>query len=64
VEITQSEVDDHFAMLVPVYGDFSQGMVRFGQVAIVGNSTRAVKFHMERPPKKIALNVYKSILER
>jgi len=63
-EITQSEVDDQFAMLVPVYGDFGQGMVRFGQVAIVGNSTRAVKFHMERPPKKMALNVYKSILER
>ncbi|HTW24607.1 MAG TPA: carboxypeptidase regulatory-like domain-containing protein, partial [Candidatus Baltobacteraceae bacterium] len=31
-EITQSEVDEHFAMLVPVFADFGNGMVRLGQV--------------------------------
>ena len=28
--ITQSEVDEHFAMLVPVFADFGNGMVRAG----------------------------------
>ena len=39
-EITQSEVDENFAMLVPVFADFGNGMMRLGQVEIVGNSTR------------------------
>src|SRR5467141_4276909 len=32
MEITQSEVDGNFAMLVPVFADFGQGMVRLSQV--------------------------------
>jgi hypothetical protein len=64
VEITQSEVDDHFAMLVPVFGDFGQGMIRLGQVAIGGNATRTAIFHLDRQPKKLALNYYKDVLER
>src|SRR5208282_2336981 len=38
--ITQSEVDEHFAMLVPVFADFGNGngMVRLAQIAIAGNS--------------------------
>jgi aminopeptidase N len=63
-EITQSEVDEKFAMFVPVFADFGQGMVRLSQVAIVGNSTRTVNFILDRQPKKVALNVYKEILER
>lgn len=63
-EITQSEVDDHFAMFVPVFADFGNGMVRLGQVEMVGNSTRTVVFNMDRQPKKVALNYYKDILER
>jgi aminopeptidase N len=62
-EITQSEVDDHFVMFVPVFADFGNGMVRLGQVGIAGNSTRAVNFVMDRKPKKVALT-YKDILER
>jgi hypothetical protein len=64
VEITQSEVDQGFAMFVPVYADFGEGMRRIGQVPIAGNTTRSVIFNMERQPKKMALNVYKSVLER
>jgi Peptidase family M1 domain/Carboxypeptidase regulatory-like domain len=64
VEIIQSEVDDHFAMFVPVYGDFGQGMMRLGQVEMIGNSTRQVVFKLDRQPKKMELNSYKSILER
>ena len=63
-EITQSEVDDHFAMFVPVFADFGKGMVRLTQVAMVGNSTRTVDLMMDRQPKKVALNAYKDILER
>jgi len=64
VEITQSEVDDKFAMLVPVFGDFGKGMIRLGQVPIAGNSTRTVIFNLDREPKKIELNSFKDILAR
>jgi hypothetical protein len=62
--IAQSEVDDHFAMLVPVFADFGNGMVRLGQVGIGGNSTRNVDFILPSQPKKVTLNAYKEILER
>jgi aminopeptidase N len=63
-EITQSEVDDHFAMFVPVFADFGSGMLRLGQVAIAGNATRTVNFTLDARPKKVALNYYKDVLER
>jgi len=64
VEISQSEVDDQFAVFVPVFADFGQGMARLGQILIVGNTTRTAIFHMDRQPKKVALNYYKDVLER
>jgi hypothetical protein len=64
VEITQSEVDQNFAMFVPVFADFGQGWVRIGQLALAGNSTRTAIFNMERQPKRVAINVFKEILER
>jgi len=64
VEITQSEVDQNFAMFVPVFADFGKGMMRLGQVAVVGNSTRAAIFHMDNKPKRVALNAFKDVLER
>jgi aminopeptidase N len=64
IPVTQSEVDPNFVMLVPVYGDFGQGMVRLGQMAVVGNSTASANFHMDRQPKKMALNAYRDVLER
>lgn len=63
-EVTQSEVDNHFAMFVPVFADFGNGMVRLGQIELVGNSTRTVDFILDREPKKVALNSYKDVLER
>ena len=62
--ITQSEVDEHFAMIVPVFADFGNGMVRLGQVAIGGNTTRNVDMLLPGQPKKVSLNAYKDILER
>jgi len=63
-EITQSEVDENFAMYVPIFGDFGNGMVRLTQVGIAGNSTKIYEFIVDRQPKKIAINAYKEILER
>jgi hypothetical protein len=62
--ITQSEVDEHFAMLVPIFADFGKGMSRIGQIGIVGNTTRTVDVPLPSQPKKVALNAYKDILER
>ena len=62
--ITQSEVDDQFMMLVPVYVDFGKGMVRIGQVGLRGNTTRTSDVELPTKPQKVALNAYKEILER
>jgi hypothetical protein len=62
--VTQSEVDDHFAMLVPVFADFGKGMIRLTQIGIAGNTTREVDLLLPTQPKKVALNAYKDILER
>src|SRR6266852_9606266 len=39
--ITQSEVDEHFVMLVPIFADFGEGMMRIGQMGVTGNSSRS-----------------------
>lgn len=62
--VTQSEVDEHFAMLVPVFADFGKGMIRLGQLGIAGNTTRNADFMLPSQPKKVTLNAYKEILER
>jgi hypothetical protein len=62
--ITQTEVDEHFAMLVPVCADFGQGMVRLGQVEIEGNPSFSGDVLLPRQPKKVALNAYRDRLER
>ena len=31
VSVTQSEVNEHFAILIPVFDDFGKGMLRLGQ---------------------------------
>ena len=62
--ITQSEIDEHFAMLVPVFADFGNGMVRFCQIRMMGNSTFSTDVVLPSQPKKVALNAYKDILER
>jgi hypothetical protein len=62
--ITQSDVDEHFAMPVPVFADFGTGMARLGQIGIAGNTTRNVDIPLPSQPKKVVLNAYKEILER
>jgi hypothetical protein len=62
--LTQSEVDENFAMLVPIFADFGRGMIRLGQVKIIGNSEHAMDVLLPAQPKKVAYNAYKEILER
>jgi len=64
VQLTQSEVDGNFAMIVPIFADFGNGMIRLAQVPIVGNSTRTFILDIDKQPKKIVLNAYKDMLER
>jgi hypothetical protein len=62
--LTQSEVDEHFVMFVPVFADFGKGMVRIGQFGVAGNSARSVDVLLPSKPKSVALNTYKDVLER
>lgn len=64
MRLTQSEVDENFAMLVPIFADFGRGMVRLGQIRVVGNSERSTDVVLPAQPKKVAYNAYKEILER
>ncbi len=64
MSITQSEVDDSFGMLVPVFVDYGEGWVRIGQVGVIGNNTRTTDTVLPKAPKKVGLNVYKEILQR
>ena len=62
--LTQSEVDEHFVMLVPIFADFGKGWIRIGQLGTRGNATRTAEAVLPSAPKKVAVNVYKEILER
>jgi hypothetical protein len=62
--ISQSEVDENFVMLVPVFADFGKGMVRIGQLGVKGNSSRSINVPLPMQPKKVTLNAYKELLER
>jgi len=62
--LTQSEVNDSFAMLVPVFVDLGNGMTHMGQIGIAGNSTKSVDILRPGQPKKVALNPFKDVLER
>ena len=64
LSVTQSEVGNQFAMLVPIFADFGKGFIRLGQLPIVGNATKSFDFDLPAAPKKVALNAYKEILER
>jgi aminopeptidase N len=62
--LTQSEVDERFAMLVPVFVDFGKGVIRLGQIPIMGSTSRSFDVMLPSEPKKVVLNAYKEVLER
>lgn len=63
--LTQSEVPDSFAMLVPVYLDFGNGPVRLGEVSVRGNSTmNNIEVKLPQKPVKVSINAFHDLLEQ
>jgi len=62
--LTESEVSDQFAMLVPIFVDFGNGWSRIGQLGIAGNKTRTADVVLPAAPRRVAMNAFKEILER
>ena len=65
-KLTQSNVDEKFRMLVPVYFELEDGrMVGLGRVAVVGNSTvdQTISFPgLKEKPKRALVNYYDDVL--
>jgi hypothetical protein len=61
--LTQSEVDDNFAMPVPVYADFDGQIMRIGNVRMIGNSTNdKIQVLLPKKPRRVMINYYHDIL--
>src|ERR1700740_1586412 len=52
--ISQVGVAGHLAMVVRVLADFGNGMIRLGQIGIVGNSSRSFDILLPSQRKKVA----------
>ncbi len=64
-KLTQSEVADNFAMLVPLYAEFDGvGIARLGLVTITGNKTGDVKVLLPQKPKRVLINAMHDVLEQ
>lgn len=62
-KITQSEVSDSFAMLVPVYADFGKGWIPLGSATILGNSTLDLgNITLPQTPKRVAICALNDVL--
>ncbi len=65
-KLTQSGVDDNFAMIVPLYLELADGrVVRLGTAAVVGNKTieqQVPLTGMKETPKRLVLNYYYDVL--
>jgi peptidase M1-like protein len=64
--ITQSEVTDNFAAIVPIYLTFDKGAAKLGEILVVGNSSKNidVEVPLPREPKAVAVNAMHDILAR
>jgi hypothetical protein len=66
VKITQSNVDDRFGMLVPLYLELANGkIVKLGAAEITGNSTIQQSIALgsiKDKPKRAILNYYDDVL--
>jgi hypothetical protein len=61
--LTQSEVDDQFAMIVPVYADFDGRITRLGQIRMVGNATNdKIQVLLPQKPKRVMINAWHDVL--
>jgi hypothetical protein len=62
--LTQSEVNENFVMLVPVFGEFDGKLIRVAQLPISGANTRTFDLDLPKAPKKVVYNAFHEILER
>ncbi|HUP61021.1 MAG TPA: M1 family aminopeptidase [Thermoanaerobaculia bacterium] len=65
--ITQSEVPENFAVVVPMYVHFDKtNYAKFGATMIVGSTTRPVDFEIALPkkPQKFSINANHDVLAR
>ena len=66
VKITQSDVDDKFRMLVPLYLELADGRVAsLGRVALVGNNFQDGKIPLKGikdTPRRAMVNYYDDVL--
>lgn len=61
--VTQSEVSEHFKMLVPLYVDFDGKLIRLGEATVNGNSkTQEFKVKLPQKPKRVVINPYYNVL--
>ncbi len=65
-KVTQSNVNDRFRMVVPLYLEFSNGTVaRLGTLALTGNISEQHQVSLKSlksPPKRVVLNYYHDVL--
>ena len=65
--VTQSEVDDQFASIVPIYVHFDKNSsARLGNVIMIGSSTEPVEFEIALPkkPQRFTVNSMHNVLSR
>jgi len=66
VKLAQSNVDEHFSMLVPVYLELADGrVVRLGRVRMIGNSSIEQKVPLKglkEKPRRALLNYMADVL--
>lgn len=65
--ITQSEVTDNFAVMVPIYVTYDKGgLSKLGDILLVGNSTKNidVEVPLSKQPKSVVINAMHDVLAR
>ncbi len=65
--ITQSEVPNDFAVVVPIYLSFDKGaFVKLGDVAVIGSSTKNIDVEVALPkaPRSVTINAMHDVLSR
>jgi hypothetical protein len=62
-KLTQSNVSEGFASVVPLYMDFGQGWKYVGRLTVKGNNTLELNnIALPSVPKKVSIDAYKDIL--
>jgi hypothetical protein len=66
LKITQSNVDEHFRMLVPIYLEMEEGkLFSLGRARLIGNSTFEQKIPLKgvtAKPRRVVLNYFDDVL--